>query len=82
MSKKNKDKKMTKKQFIEIFEKAGMSFDIWGFEGILNYVIMGNRYMEKDEIAHGNDKMANVYSKRAKIIFSELEKIGYFTYNH
>lgn len=41
-------KKMTFKEFKQIFNDAGMDFDIWGYEGILNEISIAQNAMAEE----------------------------------
>lgn len=73
-----KTKKMTQKEFKEVFESAGFIFDIWGWEGILNMIAMSERTMAENSRNNGSIYTAKSCEESAEIIFKALEARGYY----
>ena len=72
-----KKKAMTKKEFMGVLEKAGLHFDVYGYEGILNILSLYSDYESK---AYENrcPVLAKMYSRYADIIYNELQARGYY----
>lgn len=73
-----KNQKMTKKEFIEVFEAAGFSFEVWGWEGILNMIAGYNDFLAQDAAKLGQNKIVEMELKKAKYIEEYLSKRGYY----
>lgn len=73
-----KTKKMTLKQFKEVFEKAGFNFDVWGYEGILNLIESHEWYEYHHFKDENKQSLADMAHERIDIIHDELVKIGYY----
>ena len=71
-------KKMTQKEFKAALEKAGMHWENWGFEGILNMIAVGCIHEEKDYLAHGMEAGAGMMRRRINAINEVLNDRGYF----
>lgn len=71
-------KKMTQREFKEIFEAAGFNFNIWGWEGILNMVSSFEAHEAEIARDMGFDAAAEANQERADIIFKELDNRGYY----
>lgn len=71
-------KKMTQKEFKEIFEKAGFTFDLWGWEGILNMISGYNQILAEECFKNGANSAGQRQKKQSDIIFAELEARGYY----
>ena len=74
-----KAKKMTLKEFKEVFERAGYSFDVWGYEGILT-LIEGYEWSQYNNFKDDPKKqvLARATKKRIDSVHDDLEKIGYY----
>lgn len=70
--------KMTKKEFLEIFEAAGFSFEVWGYEGILNMIAGYSSYLSKDAARRGSAKIAAHIKEQGDIIEAALTARGYY----
>lgn len=69
---------MTTKEFKAILEMAGISFEVFGWEGILNELSQNNRRMANDlEKSHLNAASCKC-REIADVIFEELESRGYY----
>lgn len=68
-------KKMTSKEFKKIFNDAGMDFDIWGYEGILNMLVMAEVYLENET---DNDVLKKMHAERRMRIYNSLKERGYY----
>ena len=72
-----KVKKLTNKEFKSILTECGIDFDIWGYEGILNYVIRCLYNDAKQEIEKGFIASAELDRERANKLYDILEQRGY-----
>ena len=71
-------KRMTNKEFKEIFNKYYGSFDIWGYEGVLTILAL-NCYREAKEYkAEGLENLYKASTESADNISDELRKRGFF----
>ena len=68
-------KKMTLKEFKQIFNDAGMDFDIWGYEGILNEIAIAQNAMA-EETEH--DALKEMYYDRSRFINAKLKERGHY----
>ena len=68
-------KKMTFKEFKQIFNDAGMDFDIWGYEGILNEISIAQNAMA-EETEH--DVLKEMYYNRSRFIHTKLKERGHY----
>ena len=68
-------KKMTLKEFKQIFNNAGMDFDIWGYEGILNLLIIAEGHLEQET---ESDLLKKVYEDRRMNIYNSLKERGHY----
>lgn len=71
-------KTMTAKEFKAVLDKAGITFDIYGFEGILNIVSIGLNAEADTMKARGFDAGAKGYKEMSDKVFDELDKRGYY----
>lgn len=71
-------KKMTNKEFKEALEKANISFDFWGYEGILNMIAILEKYQKKECLEKGFNASAKACERRRKAIFDILNERGYY----
>ena len=71
-------KKMSKKEFVEILDKAGMYFDNWGFDGILNLISIALSQQAKEDEKKGGFACAKEEKRQSYIIYEELSKRGYY----
>ena len=77
--------KMTAKEFKKVLEVAGMDFDIWGYEGILNIVSIHLERSAKDEMIRykntgdkGWKACAESDRKKSDSIYESLKSKGYY----
>ena len=71
-------KKMTAKEFKEALNKAGFEMNIYGYESILNTLIM-KLYDDSRELeAHKNNYAADHVRKQGDILYDILETRGYY----
>lgn len=74
-----KAKAMTLKQFKQVLEDAGLNFEVWGWEGILNMISGYNDYLAEQALRIGGMSYAYTHSKEAADkIFKALEERGYY----
>ena len=73
-----KVKKLTNKEFKTFLTESGIDFDIWGYEGILNYVIRCLYHDYREETEKGFTVSAELDRERANKLFDILEKRGYY----
>ena len=74
----SKVKKLTNKEFKAILNDCGINFEIWGYEGILNYVIRCLYNDAKQDIEKGFTTLAESDRERANKLYDILEKRGYY----
>lgn len=68
-------KKMTLKEFKQIFNDAGLDFNIWGYEGILNEIAIAQNAMA-EETKH--DVLKEMYQSRSEFIYNSLKERGHY----
>lgn len=68
-------KKMTSKEFKKVFNDAGFDFDIWGYEGILNLLILAENYLEDET---DSDVLKKMHERRRMHIYNSLRERGYY----
>lgn len=68
-------KKMTSKEFKQIFNDAGYDFDIWGYEGILNLLMIAEQYLEQET---ASDLLKKTHEDRGMYIYNSLKERGYY----
>lgn len=68
-------KKMTSKEFKKVFNDAGFNFDIWGYEGILNLLVMAEGYLENET---DSDVLKEMHKSRRMHIYNSLNERGYY----
>ena len=74
-----KYKKMTLKEFKDALENvAGMSMEIWGWEGILNTIAVASQYMAKEDAMLGCLSASSAEQERKDRIEKYLTEIGYY----
>lgn len=89
MANKTKEKRMTAKEFKKIFNESGYSFEIWGWEGILNMLSIYHQLesdRSKEKAANTEDEelkgiytsCANSEEKRSFIIYNALKEFGFY----
>ena len=71
-------KKMTNKEFKEILTNAGIQFDIYGYEGILNMIATYKRQMAEKFFEEGYESLSRNYEDCANYLHDELEKRGLY----
>ena len=71
-------KKMTLKEFKEIFNECGHNFEVWGYEGILNLIAIADYQDAKDMEKEGLMAGAKALRSKANYITNVLEERGYF----
>lgn len=71
-------KKMTNKEFKKALDDAGVSFDVFGYEGILVKVSLQLRNQARKDREDGYPSLANDCEKWVTKIHNILEERGYF----
>ena len=71
-------KKMTMKEFKEALKIGGMDFEIWGWEGILNELVIAQRHIADDSERLGCKNIADCRRRNADKMVAILENRGYF----
>ena len=71
-------KKMTMKEFKEALEIGGMNFEIWGWEGILNELVIAQRHIADDSERLGCKNIADCRRRNADKMVAILENKGYY----
>ena len=71
-------KKMTNKEFKEILNKAGMDFDVYGYEGILNMIAQCKRHYSEKHQEEGFEAISKMYLNQATYIHDELASRDYY----
>lgn len=66
-------KKMTLKEFKAILAESETSFEVFGYEGILNIITMCFDYKSQKE-----PDMREFYARRSKAIYDALKARGYY----
>lgn len=70
---------MGSRKFWEVLEESGMYKENWGYEGILNIIILCERKEAKECEECGLYESANTHHKRADFLYRYLEKLGYYS---
>lgn len=74
-----KYKRMTLKEFKDAFENvAGMSMDIWGYEGILNCIAIMSQYEAREDARLGCSSISSLEQDRCDRITEYLKARGYY----
>ena len=68
-------KKMTSKEFKQIFNDAGFDFGIWEYEGILNLLMIAEQYLEQET---ESDLLKKMHEDRGMYIYNSLKERGYY----
>ena len=71
-------KQMTCKEFKQILNESGMSFECFGWEGILNALSGWNRQCAKDMRSHGLNAGADKLQEEADAMYDALDARGYY----
>ena len=71
-------KKMTCKEFKEALDNAGMYFDVWGWEGILNMLSAYNGYTAREALGLNCDVAARHDQKISDKMYETLAARGYY----
>lgn len=77
----NKTKKMTNKEFKEALTTCGFDFDIWGYDGILNLVIMSQRLQADKDQKNGYPTLAKCEYERADALQDLLRARGFYNFD-
>lgn len=75
-----KVKKLTNKEFKQILTDCGLDFSIWGYDGVLNMVVICLYHDAREERKNGYDLAADVDIERANKLYDELHKRGYYNF--
>ena len=71
-------KKMTVNDFKAALEASGLSFDTFGWEGILNLICCEEGYRAKEMYSYGLPNAARGAERIKDAIYAILEKRGYY----
>lgn len=71
-------KKMTNKEFKQILENAGMSFEVLGYEGVLNALSGNYRQFANDAESRGSYVVAKTFREIADNIYDALDSRHYY----
>lgn len=71
-------KKMTNKEFKQILEDAGMSFEVLGYEGVLNEMSGRYRELANDLESRGCTSVALRFRATADGIYNALDARGFY----
>lgn len=71
-------KKMTNKEFKQILNDAGISFEILGYEGVLNNTSGHYREIANDAESRGSYVVAKTFREIADNIYNALDARGYY----
>lgn len=71
-------KKMTAKEFKEALNTAGISFNVFGFEGILNTLSIAYEKDYKEYSAMGLKAAADGTYEQSKKLYNILKERGYY----
>lgn len=71
-------KKMTAKEFKQVLTDAGMNFEIWGWEGILNIISIHEDRNSNEMREKGLMAGADGCHRRADSIYNVLKARGYY----
>jgi len=69
---------MKKNEFKKIMTDAGMDFSVYGYEGILNTIILMSSAAEEKYRIMGFTGIARYYKKISETIFTALNERGYY----
>lgn len=68
--------KMTHEEFEQVLKQAGMTFDLWRYDGILN--IMSEYFLDRSCSFSFDKEFSNILSERGRKIFEMLERRGFY----
>lgn len=71
-------KKMTRKEFLEALAKGHMDFEVFGYEGILNALIIADRKLADESEAMGSKTLPAKYREYADTWESILKDRGFY----
>lgn len=71
-------RKMTCKEFKQAFDECGYSFDIWGWDGILNMIACYATLESERQEQRGCLTLAKCEDERRKKIHDYLDNRGYY----
>lgn len=71
-------KKMTDKEFKQILEDAGMSFEVLGYEGVLNEISGRYRELANEFESRGCASVALKFRETADNIYNALDARGFY----
>lgn len=69
-------KEMTLKEFKDVLNKAGLNFDLIGYDGILNMIALCYRTIS--EQAGDNSTFSELYRKTSDVIHDDLKERGFY----
>lgn len=70
--------KMTSKEFENILTACGMTFEAYGYDGVLNMLSLCMDYSAEYSQSRGHEAAAKVYEDRARMIYACLSSRGYY----
>lgn len=70
--------KMTAQEFKKVLTDAGLPFDTYGYEGILNELSLGVRLLSFEALARGAKNTADWYMSINDALFRALDDRGYY----
>lgn len=71
-------KKMTATEFKKALTDAGIDFETWGWEGVLNLISICERYNAKDYASRDLNAIAKSAQEHADNIYHYLKGRGYY----
>ena len=73
-----KMKKMTMKEFKEALTIGGLDFEIWGWEGILNELVLAQQHIADNEEKLGCKNISEQRRNSAEKLIAFLDARGYY----
>lgn len=74
-------KKMTCKEFKEALNAVGMDFEVWGWEGILNQLVLAEKHSADDMNSRGLVHAGSANQRRADAMHDILKQRGFYDHN-
>lgn len=81
MANKRKAKRVTNKEFKEILTACGMDFDVWGYDGVINLLVVAQRSMGDKDEAGGYNTLAKREHEVADKLQDALRERGFYDFN-
>ena len=69
---------MTNKEFKKILKDAGIDFNVYGYEGILNKLSILSDYKRREYKEKGNEVLAKFEYDSGNVIYEALANRGYY----